>query len=270
MSARDLALRRRVRERQPRGRWNGTGRMNTDMNRREFLRASGTGLTGMALLSAYSTAMGGRINAQERRPNILWFMLDDGRADALGCYGSSWAKTPNLDRLAAEGVLFSSAFVQNPVCVPSRRSMKTGFYSHQAGPVAMGKPPGKPGAYIDQDLMNRLSKRPNLLDAWTHAGMKPVNVGKLHGFHRSWDRRGDQPKLMNASGRPTGYFKKKLGQGKEILKSRMVFTKTHHWQIGGVLPVKPEDTATWRIGVLPPGLVPCPARGLLCSEGVLH
>lgn len=202
----------------------------------------------MALLSAYSTATGNGINAQERRPNILWFMLDDGRADALGCYGSSWARTPNLDRLASEGVLFSAAFVQNPVCVPSRRSMKTGFYSHQAGPVAMGRPPERAGAYIDKHLMNRLNKRPNLLDAWTHAGMKPVNVGKLHGFHRSWDRRGDEPKLMNASGRPTGYFRKKFGQGKEILKSKMVFTKTHHWQIGGILPIKPEDTVTWRIG----------------------
>ncbi|MBN2270286.1 MAG: sulfatase-like hydrolase/transferase, partial [Sedimentisphaerales bacterium] len=53
-------------------------------------------------------------------------MLDDGRADALGCYGKNWAKTPHLDRLAERGVRFATAVVQNPVCVPSRTSMKTG------------------------------------------------------------------------------------------------------------------------------------------------
>jgi arylsulfatase A-like enzyme len=218
------------------------------MNRREFLRAGGTGLTGAALASAYSATIGKRANARERRPNILWFMLDDGRADALGCYGSSWARTPNLDRLASEGVLFSAAFVQNPVCIPSRRSMKTGFYSHQAGPVAMGRPPAESGAYIDRDLMKRLGSAPTLLDAWTGVGMKPVNVGKLHGFRRCWQHRGDEPKLISVSGRPTGYFRKRFGRGQEILRSKMVFTKTHHWQIGGVLPIKPKDTVTWRIG----------------------
>ena len=170
------------------------------MNRRELLGKCANGLMGLGLLSACtSTQLRGAGDAEKRRPNVLWFMLDDGRADTLGCYGRPWAKTPNIDRLAAEGVRFDAAFVQNPVCIPSRRSMKTGFYAHQAGPVAMGKRPEKPGAYIDKELMGRIDKEPTLLDAWTGVGMKPINVGKLHGFGRCWDRRGDVPRLLKGA-----------------------------------------------------------------------
>ena len=44
--------------------------------------------------------------AEKSRPNIVWIMFDDGRADALGCYGRPWAKTPHIDRLARDGVRF--------------------------------------------------------------------------------------------------------------------------------------------------------------------
>lgn len=62
------------------------------------------------------------------RPNILWITTDQQRYDALGCMGNPHLRTPNLDRLAGEGALLRSAFVQNPVCTPSRASMLTGRY----------------------------------------------------------------------------------------------------------------------------------------------
>ena len=64
----------------------------------------------------------------EKRPNILWFCTDQQRFDTLGCYGNEFVKTPNLDRLAQEGVLFENAFSQSPVCTPSRASFLTGRY----------------------------------------------------------------------------------------------------------------------------------------------
>ena len=62
------------------------------------------------------------------RPNILWICTDQQRADLLGCYGSSAARTPNLDALAAGGVTFTNAYCQSPICSPSRGSFMTGRY----------------------------------------------------------------------------------------------------------------------------------------------
>lgn len=218
------------------------------MKRRNFLRSAAIGIaSGMAGVS-FCEGANNLAKRNNRRPNILWIMLDDGRADTLGCYGAPWAKTPNLDALARGGVRFDVAIVQNPVCVPSRKSMKTGMYAHQAGPVAMGKPPRTEGDYIDSEAMKTINESPNLLDAWTQAGTKPVNVGKVHGFRRSFDLRGDAPMLLNAGGNPTKYFEQKFGGDSDILKAPRAFTRTHRWQIGGVLDIDPKETETWRLG----------------------
>ena len=67
------------------------------------------------------------------RPNILIFMPDQLRADAVGAFGSPVARTPHIDALAARGVRFDQAWTQHPVCGPSRVSFMTGWYPHVAG-----------------------------------------------------------------------------------------------------------------------------------------
>jgi choline-sulfatase len=64
--------------------------------------------------------------------NILLFMTDQQRWDALGCVGG-WVETPKLDLLAAEGVRFANAYSNSPVCVPARVSLATGRYPHNTG-----------------------------------------------------------------------------------------------------------------------------------------
>lgn len=73
------------------------------------------------------------IPAREERPNLLLITCDELRFDALGCYGNSIIKTPNIDRLAAEGVLLEHYFTQSPVCQPSRATLATGRYPHAHG-----------------------------------------------------------------------------------------------------------------------------------------
>ena len=63
-----------------------------------------------------------------QKPNILWICTDQQRWDTLGCYGNAQVRSPNIDRLASEGVLFENAFSQSPVCTPSRASFLTGRY----------------------------------------------------------------------------------------------------------------------------------------------
>lgn len=72
-------------------------------------------------------------NNQDTRPNIIFMMADDHAAQAIGCYGSRINKTPNLDRLATEGIRFENTFCTNSICTPSRASILTGKHSHKNG-----------------------------------------------------------------------------------------------------------------------------------------
>ena len=74
------------------------------------------------------------------RPNILILYTDQQRWDALGVNGNPDIKTPNLDRLASEGVNFPRFFVQNPVCMPSRISMLSSRYPSSLGIYQNGTP----------------------------------------------------------------------------------------------------------------------------------
>ncbi|MDB2499841.1 sulfatase [bacterium] len=67
------------------------------------------------------------------RPNFVFFITDDISADDLGAYGSTVAKTPNLDRIAAEGLVFDKAYLTTSSCSPSRCSIITGRYPHNTG-----------------------------------------------------------------------------------------------------------------------------------------
>jgi arylsulfatase A-like enzyme len=70
---------------------------------------------------------------QDRQPNIVFFLGEGLRYDEFSFRGNPLLKTPNMDRIAREGVLFQNAFVTNALCLPSRASFLTGAYSHSTG-----------------------------------------------------------------------------------------------------------------------------------------
>ena len=71
--------------------------------------------------------------SRTQRPNILWLMTDEQRTDTMGVYGSPWGQTPNLDRLAHEGVRFDAAYTPSPVCISARACMLTGHTASTTG-----------------------------------------------------------------------------------------------------------------------------------------
>jgi arylsulfatase A-like enzyme len=88
-------------------------------------------------------------NDKSVRPNLLFIMTDQQRFDALSCAGNTVLQTPNLDRLAREGVMFENAYSANPVCVPSRAILLTGLSSMNVrvesnGDYASNKVPNVP------------------------------------------------------------------------------------------------------------------------------
>lgn len=101
-----------------------------------------------------------------RKTNVLLILSDEHTREALGCYGSSFIKTPNLDRLAASGTRFTSAYTASPLCVPSRSALATGSYVHETRCWDNGHPfEGRTSSWASR-----------LRDS----GHRTVAIGKLH------------------------------------------------------------------------------------------
>jgi arylsulfatase A-like enzyme len=136
-------------------------------------------------------------------PNIVLITTDQQRYDTLGATGDDWIRTPTLDALAERGTLFERAYVQNPVCIPSRACLQTGRYTHQHGVEHMeteiDETPGLPE--WERTFVERLQE----------AGYRTGATGKLHmmppkGFHYE--------RLSNGKGaRWRTYEGSDLGQG---------------------------------------------------------
>src|SRR5690606_698303 len=71
--------------------------------------------------------------AGRERPNIIFVFSDDHAAQAISAYGSTINETPNIDRLAREGMIFRNVFATNAICGPSRAVIQTGKHSHLNG-----------------------------------------------------------------------------------------------------------------------------------------
>jgi arylsulfatase A-like enzyme len=103
--------------------------------------------------------------------------LDQLRADALGCYGNPTVATPHIDRLAAQGTVFTSAYTPSPVCVPARASLIS------------GREPQQLGCYDNEDAM---PETPTIMSVLTEAGYRTHGIGKMHFTPDSSDLRGFQ------------------------------------------------------------------------------
>ncbi|MBM3808480.1 MAG: arylsulfatase [Acidimicrobiia bacterium] len=98
------------------------------VSRRDFVKAAGTA----AAVAAVGELPGTGMPAQARRPNIIFIMADDLGWGELGCYGQKKIRTPNIDRIAAEGIRFTDAYSGSPVCAPSRCVLLTGYHTGHA------------------------------------------------------------------------------------------------------------------------------------------
>lgn len=100
---------------------------NACVQRRTFLKG---GVPSVFLLTAGCSPLSGLCaSVSSSKPNIIMIFSDSHRADVLGCYGNSIIRTPNLDRLASEGVLFEDNYCTSPLCGPSRLSFTAGKYA---------------------------------------------------------------------------------------------------------------------------------------------
>lgn len=133
----------------------------------------------------FTSLLGAAAAPARRRPNIVLILTDDLGWAELGCYGNTFNRTPNLDRLAAEGVRFTQAYSAAPVCSPTRASIITGQHPARVGITD----------YLRADDPNHLRPSPASLPAMLKgAGYRTGLIGKWHLMGDYRTRRGD-PKL---------------------------------------------------------------------------
>jgi choline-sulfatase len=122
--------------------------------------------TGFFLCTLVSLSLFGKApDKRTKRLNILFLMSDQHRGDFLGAAGANWVKTPNLDKLAREGVNFTRAYSSVPSCLPARTSLLTGMSPWQSGQLGYNNIPAYP------------FEGPAML---TEAGYRTHAVGKNH------------------------------------------------------------------------------------------
>jgi N-sulfoglucosamine sulfohydrolase len=128
----------------------------------------------VVLYAIYCTLFGFAAEAQEssqERPNIVLIVSDDHGREAVGCYGNKTVRTPNIDALAKEGILFTNAFSTVASCSPSRATILCGLYSHSNGMY------GLQNREHHFNSFDNVQSLPVLLEK---AGYRTARIGKYH------------------------------------------------------------------------------------------
>ncbi|AQQ70231.1 Arylsulfatase [Limihaloglobus sulfuriphilus] len=103
----------------------------TKNTRREFIKNSSLATIALGLGNQIGTAGAAQSRGNSDKPNILFIFTDQHRLSAVGAYGAKYCKTPNIDKLAAKGMLFRNTYTSCPMCSPARGTIMTGRYVHK-------------------------------------------------------------------------------------------------------------------------------------------
>ena len=199
-----------------------------ELRRREFLGTLGTGLVSFLLPGVAGLSSRCRPAAGTNRPNVILILVDDmGWTDAA-CYGSRYYETPNIDRLAAEGMLFTDSYAACAVCSPTRASVMTGRYPVRLGitdwirgrfqggrvPLDGKNPDGYEGDKTKKLLCPQNARwleldEITMAEALELAGYTSCHIGKWHLGFTEWypDRQGFDYNIGGCDyGQPPSYF----------------------------------------------------------------
>jgi len=137
--------------------------MSHDPGRRRAIKAMAAGTAALGLSPYMKTSRA------DKRPNMVFILTDDHRWDAFGFMGKEWLKTPNMDRIAQEGVHFRNSFVTTSLCSPSRASFLTGRYAHCHG-VMNNTTPWKESNVTFLEMLRTEGYRTGFIGKWHMPG----------------------------------------------------------------------------------------------------
>ena len=209
--------------------------MNKGLNRRNFLKAVGFYAVASSISGCVAAASRTSNRAHAGKPNIIVIMCDDMGYSDIGCYGGE-IETPNLDKLATNGLRFTQ-FYNTARCCPTRASLLTGLYSHQAGVGHMTGDSGLPG--YRGHLMERCV---TIAEALKPAGYRTFVTGKWHVGAKEKNWWPLQRGFDRFYGVPEGggfYFKPTAGRS-VVLDNEIVHTSQ-----SGPMPIGWHSTDAW-------------------------
>ncbi len=135
---------------------------------------------------AFGKTMLGALASAQAPPNVVLIYMDDMGYGDLGCYGG-FIRTPNIDRMAKEGMRFTACDSANPLCSPSRASLLTGRYSTRVGVPRVLNPKSVDGLNTDEtilaDLLKARGYKTMCIGKW-HLGTRPQYLPTARGFDR--------------------------------------------------------------------------------------
>ncbi len=168
--------------------------MTSPINRRQFIRkalAAAASTTSATMLSGCMESLTGRRSLPRRifggtkKPNFVIIFCDDQGYGDVGCYGAEGFQTPNLDKMAAEGMRFTNFYACAPVCTPSRAALMTGCYPQRIGLQSVLFPSSKTGISSEEQTVAEVLKTRGYATAcfgkW-HLGHHPQFLPMRHGF----------------------------------------------------------------------------------------
>lgn len=176
----------------------------TVYSRRGFLKAAGAAAAAALLPRALAAAEGGG-----KRLNFVFILMDDLGQRDVGCFGSTFYETPSIDRLAAEGMRFTSGYAACPVCSPTRASIVAGKYPARVN-ITNFIPGMKSGKLFPPQYLHQLPlEEVTVAEAFKEAGYATCFIGKWHlGAEPYWpEKQGFDVNIGGTSaGSPRSYF----------------------------------------------------------------
>lgn len=152
------------------------------MDRRAFIQAAGITAAAGALKVCGRMSKSAAAAVSERKPNIIWLFADDLGYGDLGCYGQKRIKTPNLDRMAAEGMRFTQHYAGSTVCAPSRSVLMTGLHTGHAVVRGNARVPLRPEDVTVAERLKAAGYATGLCGKWGLGEAGSTGIPNRKGF----------------------------------------------------------------------------------------
>ncbi len=150
--------------------------------RREFLKDVGRAAVVAGAVTTVSSCASSRLTQRGRKPNIIFILADDLGYGDLGCYGQPVIRTPNIDRMAAEGMIFTDHYAGSTVCAPSRCCLMTGKHTGHAFIRGNARLPLRPGDVTVAELLKRAGYTTGIIGKWGLGEPDTTGVPNRQGF----------------------------------------------------------------------------------------